>query len=297
MRARRKSFTLFRARQTNRSRIAICCPLAVLILLVYSLGSISVGGETMQGPDLDYSKFLHSSQRHNALACNGCHERVDNSSMPRFPGHKACTSCHLGQFTTPAVPMCMICHTDTSGGKPPLRSFPSSFKESFNVNFDHAQHLSAPARPQKGCAGCHNSQTNRGLAVSVPANLAAHDGCYTCHTPTSKSAAGREIASCGLCHSQKAYRPTPTNARAFRYSFSHAKHGPRERLTCSECHTVTAGLAQSRQVNSPGTAQHFPISRGMTCLTCHSGKKAFGGDLVFKDCRQCHSGSTFRMPM
>src|ERR1700730_19216200 len=118
MRARRKSFTLFRARQTNRSRIAICCTFAVLILLVYSLGSISVGGETMQGPDLDYSKFLHSSQRHNALACNGCHERVDNSSMPRFPGHKACTSCHLGQFTTPAVPMCMICHTDTSGGKP-----------------------------------------------------------------------------------------------------------------------------------------------------------------------------------
>jgi c(7)-type cytochrome triheme protein len=251
----------------------------------------------MQGPDLDYSKFLHSSQRHTSLSCNGCHERNDNSSTPRFPGHKACTSCHLGQFTTPAVPMCMICHTDTSGDKPPLRSFPSSFKESFNAKFDHAQHLSASARPQNGCAGCHNPQANRGLAVSIPANLSAHDKCYACHTPASKSAAGREIASCGVCHNQKAYRPTPANARAFRYSFSHAKHGPRERLTCSECHNVTAGLPQSRQVNSPDTAEHFAISRGMSCLTCHNGKKAFGGDLAFKDCRRCHGGPSFRMPM
>jgi hypothetical protein len=28
----------------------------------------------------------------------------------RFPGHKRCTDCHRGQFTTPQVPMCVICH-------------------------------------------------------------------------------------------------------------------------------------------------------------------------------------------
>ena len=297
MSVRGKSFTLFRTRKTSSSRIVVRWPFAWLILSVFSLGSMSLGGESLQGPDLDYSKFLHSSQRHNSLACNSCHERSDNSSTPRFPGHKACTSCHLGQFTTPAVPMCVICHTNTSGGIPPLRNFPSSFKESFNVKFDHAQHLRAPARPQTGCAGCHSSQTNRGLAVSIPANLSAHDKCYACHTPASKSAAGQEISSCGVCHNQKAYRPTPTSARAFRYSFSHAKHGPRERLTCSECHNVTASLPQSRQVSSPGTAEHFPLSRGMSCLTCHNGKRAFGGDLAFKDCRRCHTSASFRMPM
>src|SRR5262245_27354269 len=70
---------------------------------------------TAQGPDVDYSKFLHNSQRHLSIACTSCHERSDNSSTPRFPGHKACTGCHLGQFTTPAISMCMICHTENSG--------------------------------------------------------------------------------------------------------------------------------------------------------------------------------------
>jgi c(7)-type cytochrome triheme protein len=251
-----------------------------------------------QGPDLDYSKFLHSSQRHSSLACTDCHERnADNSALPGFPGHKQCTGCHLGQFTTPAVPMCLICHTDTSGGKPPLRGFPATFKESFNVRFDHAQHMIASARPQNGCVGCHGTQTSRGFAFSIPATISAHNQCYSCHTPNSKSAGGREIASCGVCHNQTTYSRTATSARAFRYSFSHAKHGPRERLACSECHNITGGLPQSRQVSSPTTAEHFPMSRGTSCVACHNGKRAFGGDLAFKDCRRCHIGASFRMPL
>ena len=114
-----------------------------------------------QGPQLDYSKFLHTSQRHSSLACNSCHERTDNSATPRFPGHKACTDCHRGQFTTPAVPMCVICHVNVSGNNPPLKDFPSSFNERFNVRFDHAQHMNGSARPPRGCAGCHGTPVNR----------------------------------------------------------------------------------------------------------------------------------------
>ncbi len=312
-------------------RIVVARPLLVLILFGLPWCSLSLAGSTFseiirqgdrvhteaavplkqtrwhafdfpivvsQGPDLDYSKFLHSSQRHSSLACTACHERNgDNSALPRFPGHNQCTGCHLGQFTTPAASMCLICHTDTSSGKPPLRVFPATFKESFNVKFDHAQHMNASVRPQKGCAGCHGTQTNRGFAFSIPATISTHNQCYSCHTPNSKSAGGREIASCGVCHNQTGYSRTSTNARAFRYSFSHAKHGPRERLACSDCHNITGGLPQSRQVTSPATAQHFPISRGVSCATCHNGKRAFGGDLAFKDCRRCHSGASFRMPL
>jgi hypothetical protein len=50
-------------------------------------------------------------------------------------------------------------------------------------------------------------------------------------------------------------------------------------------------------VSSPTAAEHFATTRGMTCLTCHNGKKSFGGDLAFKDCKRCHIGPTFRMPM
>jgi hypothetical protein len=142
---------------------------------------------------------------------------------------------------------------------------------------------------------------NRGAGLSIPANIAAHNNCYTCHTPSSKSNAGREIASCGVCHDQKAYRPTSTAARSYRYAFSHADHGASERLACADCHKLTAGGAQTRQVSSPSAAEHFPATRGTTrgttCLTCHNGKRSFGGDLAFKDCKRCHTGPTFRMPM
>ena len=250
---------------------------------------------TAQGQEVDYSKFLHTSQKHSSLACNSCHERTDNSATPRFPGHKACTDCHRGQFTTPAIPMCLICHADTKSGNPPLKAFPASFNERFNVKFDHALHMKGDARPQQGCNGCH-TPANRGVALSIPANLAAHTGCYTCHTPSSKSAAGREIASCGVCHGQQAYRPTPATARSYRYAFNHSDHGSRERLACTDCHKLTPGAPQTRQVSSPAPAEHFFSTRGMNCATCHNGRRTFGGDLAFKDCRRCHTGPTFRMP-
>lgn len=251
----------------------------------------------LQDPNIDYSKFLHSSQRHASLACTACHQRsADNSITPPFPGHKACTNCHLTQFVTPSAPICLICHSDVRGANPPLRSFPTKFRESFNVKFDHAQHMTGAARPPNGCSSCHSRPLNRGVALSIPIGLSAHTGCYSCHTPTSVSSTGREIASCGVCHDQRAYIRTSTNARSFRYGFSHAGHGARQRLACADCHRVTAGLAQGRQVSSPQAAVHFPSGRGMSCQTCHNGKRSFGGDLAFKDCRRCHVGPTFRMP-
>src|SRR5260370_6456317 len=71
-----------------------------------------------QGNDLDYSKFLHASQRHASVACSSCHHRPDNSATPGFPGHKDCTGCHLTQFTTPTLPICAICHVNANGNHP-----------------------------------------------------------------------------------------------------------------------------------------------------------------------------------
>ena len=273
----------------------LCSRTMVFVAVLFSIATAALSGEA-QGPNVDYSKFLHTSQRHSTLGCNACHQRSDNSATPRFPGHSACTSCHIGQFTTPAIPMCVICHTETTGNRPPVRNFTTSFKESFNVRFDHAQHLTGSAKPQNGCDGCHAGLVNRGLGLSIPANLAAHSICYSCHTPDSKSAAGREIASCGVCHGKGAYRSTTTNSRVFRFSFSHARHGARQRLDCEDCHRVTGGRPQAKQVSSPAASQHFP-SRGSTCATCHNGRRTFGGDLGFNSCRRCHTRSTFRMPI
>ena len=286
----------------SRLRQTVCRSSAVLLLLLSIVGALVIGAakahreEASQGSGIDYSKFVHTSQRHASLACTDCHARTgDNSATPRFPGHDACTKCHLAQFVTPNIPMCVICHSDVKSSAAPLKPFPAKFNENFNVKFDHAQHMSGSARPANGCQACHGRSAGRGAALVIPAGLNAHNGCYGCHTPNSKSGAGRELASCGVCHDEKPYRRTPANARSFRYSFSHAQHGRRERLDCADCHRLTAGAPQSRQVSSPSPSEHFPAA-GMNCATCHNGKRSFGGDLGFKDCARCHRGANFRMP-
>jgi len=255
--------------------------LASLCALVYS-----------QGNDQDYSKFLHTSSKHASIGCNECHRRTDNSARPNFPGHKSCTNCHLTQFTTPNIPMCSICHQNVNGNDPPRKAFPDKFKESFNMKFDHAQHMTGAARPKNGCTSCH-SHSRRAAALSIPASLGAHDGCYTCHTPNAQ-ASGRDLASCGVCHAEKSYSRTPTDSPAYRLSFSHAQHSARQRLECSSCHNYTAGLPQRRQVSSPRALEHFPAGNS-TCATCHNGRRSFGGDLDFKACRRCQTGSNFHV--
>lgn len=286
--------------------LAFCGAVAFVVqaFSVWTLSALSASvatitsGKVAQGPEGDYSTFKHTSARHASQACSACHQRsTDNSIKPNFPGHPACQSCHLGQFVTSGTPMCTICHSEVKDGKPPLKSFAATFKESFNVRFDHAQHMTGAARPKNGCAACHDRPLNRGVALAIPTGINAHSQCYSCHSPASKSAAGREIASCGVCHEQKAFARTSTNARAFRVGFAHSKHGPRQRLECATCHTLSAGLPQGRQTSSPRAAEHFVTGGGQSCMSCHNGKRSFGGDLAFKDCKRCHTGTTFRTAM
>ena len=240
----------------------------------------------------DFSRFSHASQRHASLACASCHARAaDNSAQPRLPGHKACTGCHLPQFVTPNAPLCFVCHAVVEGENPAVKNFPAL--RSFAARFDHAQHGAGAARPAQGCAACHQPAARRAAALTIPAGLAAHSACYACHTPEAR-AAGRDIATCGTCHTASArlFR-TPTLAHAFRVGFGHAAHGARERLSCADCHRARAGLPQSRQVSSPLAAEHFQSARAQSCMTCHDNRRAFG-DADFRDCRRCHKGQTFR---
>ena len=190
---------------------------------------------------------------------------------------------------TAGQPICTICHTNVESANPPVKGFPSL--KSFNVRFDHAQHTTGAGRPESGCASCH-APARRGVALTIPAGLSAHQNCYQCHTPGAQ-VGGRDISSCGACHAQGRYARTPADSRAFRVSFSHATHGPRQGLSCAECHTVRAGLPQSRQVSSPAPSQHFGAGRAQSCMTCHNNRRAFGGD-DFADCKRCHKGQTFR---
>ena len=248
------------------------------------LESVDSPQEQLQFPEgLDYGKFQHSSRNHSRLPCLLCHRRETNSPRPKLPGssgHLPCAGCHAQQFSSSESPICTICHTDVKSGG--LKSFPRL--QSFRMRFDHSIHLRMGS---VNCSTCHRP-ARAGVAFSIPAGFNAHTTCYQCHTPRAQSG-GRDISSCGTCHQLGGYSRTPEFAQAFRVSFSHAKH---QTVTCNECHQVRAGMPQRRQVTAPQPLNHHAIGRAQSCMTCHDGKRAFGGD-DFTVCKRCHAGTTW----
>lgn len=239
-----------------------------------------IGSNASQG---DFSVFTHSHPAHARLTCLLCHRREDNSPQPRLPGHTPCAGCHQQEFANSNSNICNICHTDRQSGA--VKAFPRM--RSFNVKFDHAQHVSARA----SCATCHRPE-RRGVSLSIPIGISAHSTCYQCHTPRAQSG-GRDISSCSTCHSLGRLTRTSENARSYRVNFSHADHGPRARLNCASCHNIRPGASQGRQVASPVPQMHHVTTRAQSCMSCHNDKRAFGTE-NFANCKRCHEGSTFR---
>lgn len=241
--------------------------------------------DQMQFPEgLDYSKFQHSSRNHSRLPCLLCHRRDSNSPVPRRPGasqHLPCAGCHAQQFSNADSPICTICHTDVKAGT--LKPFPRL--RSFRMKFDHARHVNMGTVT---CNTCHRP-SRAGVAMSIPSGFNAHTTCYRCHTPRATSG-GRDISSCGTCHQLGGYSRTPEFMQAFRVGFNHTKH---QKETCNECHQVRPGLAQRQQVTTPEPLNHHATGRGQSCMTCHNGKRAFGGD-DFSVCKRCHTGAAWR---
>ena len=240
--------------------------------------------QQMQFPEgLDYSKFQHNTQNHARLPCLLCHRR-ETAARPSLPGsnaHLPCAGCHAQQFASSDSPICTICHTDVKSGA--LKSFPRL--RSFRVKFDHARHMNTS---NVTCATCHRPSRG-GVAMSIPAGFNAHTTCYRCHTPRAQSQ-GRDISSCRTCHQLGSYRRTPEFAQAFRVGFNHAKH---QKITCTECHQVRAGMPQRRQVTSPAPLNHHARPGSESCMSCHDGKRAFGGD-DFSVCKRCHTGTRWQ---
>ena len=278
-----------------RVRRLTVCRLAMAVIFIGGVGMksdanylLGLNFEPMPAPQTtDYSRFTHSNPNHARLPCLLCHRRETNAARPTLPGkdqHTPCVGCHAAQFAQSSGQMCSICHSDVQGGK--LKSFPRL--ASFNVRFDHARHT---RMRNVSCGTCHQPLRG-GVALSIPAGLNAHTTCFRCHTPGTTSG-GRDISSCGVCHQLGRHSRMPTTAAAFRVGFSHAKHDRSEGLTCNECHRVRAGVARQLQVSAPQPLNHHASPDSFSCMSCHNGTRAFGGD-DFSVCTKCHKGATWR---
>ncbi len=217
------------------------------------------------------------------MPCLLCHRRESNPRNQPCP-EKITTRLALVvmRLFLPVVsgPICTICHADVQAGT--ISAFPSL--RSFGSRFDHALHNSVGAK----CSSCHRP-TNRGVALTIPIGVSAHNACFGCHAPQAK-VNGRDISSCGVCHRPEPLVRASTQSVAFRRGFSHARH---DSSGCLDCHKVRARQSQQNEVTAPIALHHHAPARGFSCLTCHDGKRAFGGD-DFSVCTRCHKGSNWR---
>ena len=257
--------------------------------IVFNLRAAGASTETTtlletQTSAIDFSKFRHDNANHARLPCLLCHRRDTNAARPVIPGsaaHAPCTGCHAQEFANAGSPVCLICHTNPQAGtvKPFQRL------SSFGARFVHSRHMNLG---RVSCTTCHRPARG-GVAISIPDGLSAHTTCYSCHTPRAQSN-GRDISSCGTCHQLGGRTFTSQSAAAFRVGFSHAKHDRGEGLNCNECHRVQSGR---RQVSAPQPLNHHASAGAFSCMSCHNGKRAFGGD-DFSVCKRCHTGTAWR---
>src|SRR5437016_10008844 len=105
-----------------------------------------------------FEAFSHKTPEHQQFACDTCHQREGRSLKIELAGHESCIGCHLNQFTNrddQAKVICAICHSNTKSDSPPVKTFPATFIEGFNMKFDHAAHVQGKGRPADGCTSCH----------------------------------------------------------------------------------------------------------------------------------------------
>lgn len=272
------------ARALGRRRVAVVFVVVVAAIGV-AMGAILDANASIPAAVADFGSFRHATGQHARLACLMCHQRVDNASRLRLPGHTPCAGCHAQEFANPASPICTICHANPPEAA--VKPFPP--RRSFTSRFDHARHERGVAKPRAGCAACHVPE-RRGVSLSIPSGNAAHATCFQCHSPRARSG-GRDISSCSTCHTLGRATRVSESAPAYAVNFDHGEHASRG-LACSACHTVRAGAAQRRQVSSPRPLQHRAAGGVVSCASCHDDKRAFGGD-DFSDCKRCHQGNSW----
>ena len=248
---------------------------------------------------IDYSKFSHATQKHQA-ACSTCHkvptkDWLKVSTYPDvadYPGHEACVSCHRAQFFRGArPPICSVCHSKTSPRDDVRLAFrnPAS-KLQFTIEFPHDKHQDviallrgprdsrvafahAPFQNYNNCTICHVQRSTvpkppatgwLDAFVPTPATFRAspteHASCFNCHWKAQEPVAD----NCKGCH--KLATPYTSTDLPTRISIKYLHEGGGEKkqhvAECTTCHINITKAASLR-----GLKPDVPIT---ACTECHN---------------------------
>ncbi|HEX6650405.1 MAG TPA: hypothetical protein VF075_12730 [Pyrinomonadaceae bacterium] len=245
-----------------------------LLLLVTALG------HGQRRLPVDYSKFSHATQKHQA-PCNTCHKAPTQdwmkvSSFPDvsdYPGHDACVSCHRSQFFRGAKPLiCSVCHSKTSPRDDVRFVFRNpATKSQFSIEFPHGKHQDVIAlmrRPRQPFAFAHTALQNYNNCTIChgPRNATFraaptdHSSCFNCHWKSQQPVAD----NCNGCHKLTTTPNVLPEAQRISGKFAHEGGGEKKQHVdeCTKCHINITKAASLR-----GLKPDVPIT---ACTECHN---------------------------
>lgn len=274
---------------------------------------------TVRQTRIDYSKFLHRTEKHKQ-ACNTCHKvptgnwrKVrDYPDIVDYPGHSACVSCHRSQFFKGAKPpICSVCHSKVSPKDDVRFAFRNpAAQRQFTIGFPHDKHqdviarlfLKFPkdARSVKGVARTHDAGVFVRASFTSSAVIADdqsrhYKNCELCHGPRNAPSPPASGWVDGFVPDNLTYKSEPVSHGS---CFScHWKSEPPVNDNCAGCHKLAirslAGIDFSKRISVKfrhGREQHIA-----ECTTCHiniTGSSLINGlkpDVPISSCTECHN--------
>ncbi|HXI62312.1 MAG TPA: cytochrome c3 family protein [Pyrinomonadaceae bacterium] len=257
-----------------------------------------------------YSAFLHSSDKHKSLACNGCHKiptawtaKRNFPDVADFPDHDACVRCHRQQFFTrqsmigTGPTICTVCHVRAAPredarfafGNPNDSNQATKSKEEwqFTIEFPHDKHQNAIAliRP------IDPSAKKRALAY---ARASAPSFDHAAFRQTTLDDQKVDYNNCSICHvtNQDASTGTrPGAADSFVPPAGTFKTTPRSHDACFDCHWKNLKPASDDCAGCHKPAVAFvPATwpKRISAKFAHEGGK--GGHVM--ECTTCHINIT-----
>ncbi|HEX7721655.1 MAG TPA: hypothetical protein VF397_05820 [Pyrinomonadaceae bacterium] len=274
-----------------------------------------------KGSAAKYSAFLHSSDKHKALACNGCHKiptawtaRRNFPDVADFPDHDACVRCHRQQFFTRQAfvgtgpTICTVCHVRVAPREDARFAFgtPNDSNQAtktkpewqFTIEFPHDKHQNAIAERSnwRKLQSVWSESHHRLKSRPLDDKKVDYNNCSICHVTNQNASTGT----------------LPGAADSFVPPAGTFKTMPRSHDSCFDCHWKNlkpasddcAGCHKPAIAFMPATwRQRISIKfaheggKGghvMECTTCHinitraSTLRGLTPDVPIAACTTCH---------
>lgn len=274
---------------------------------------------------IDYSKFLHSTPKHQQAACNTCH-RVPTQNwkakrgfpdVADFPDHDACIGCHRQQFFRgDRPPICSVCHSKVSPRDDVRFAFRNPARATqFAVDFPHDRHqdIIAAASPLKLD---HLTVRKTGLsplryqprfvhATFVPDNT--YNNCAICHLTRDEVPAPATAWTDSYMPDRLTFKSVPSGHES---CFNcHWKAEEPVSDNCNGCHklamnaVVASSIPQRISMKFKHDGGGEKRNHVAECTTCHinitkaSSLRGLKPDVPITACTECHNREGLRLDL